>query len=118
VTHRAAFPYALDSTGQTARTNPADEVEQLLEQILFVTPGERVNRPQFGSTLLNLTFAARTTELTTAIEALLQGTLRKWAGDTIQIREVDVEVQEEQVTVTVHYVDARTQTLRQIRVSN
>jgi uncharacterized protein len=118
VTRRAAFPYALDSTGQTARANPVDQVEQTLEQILFTSPGERVNRPDFGSTLRNLTFAARTTELTTAVEALVEGALRKWAGNTIQIRDVDVDVQQDKVAVTIHYIEPRTQALRQIRVSN
>lgn len=118
MTLRAAFPYALDSTGQTARADPADRIEHMLEQILFVAPGERVNRPDFGSTLRTLTFAARTTELTTAVEALIEGSLRRWAGDTIQIREVDVDVQQELVVVTVRYFDPRTQALRQIRMSN
>lgn len=118
MTRRAAFPYAIDSTGQTARASPMDGVEQMLEQILFVTPGERVNRPDFGCTLLNLTFAARTSELVTAVEALVQGALRKWTGGTIQIRDVDVAVEQEIVVVTVQYVDPRTQALRHIRVSN
>jgi phage baseplate assembly protein W len=117
VTRRAAFPYAIDASGQTARANPADQVAQMIEQILFVGPGERVNRPDFGSTLRNLTFAARTSELTTAVEALIQGTLRKWAGDVIQIQGVGVDVRNEVVVVTVDYVDPRTQALRQISVS-
>jgi hypothetical protein len=117
VTRRAAFPYAVDPTGQTARPNPAGDIEQMLEQILFVAPGERVNRPDFGSALRNLTFAARNTELTTAIEALIEGTLRKWAADVIQIREVDVDVRQDLVVVTVRYFDPRTQALREVRVS-
>lgn len=114
----AAFPYALDSGGRTAQTDPAHRIEQLLEQILFVSPGERVNRPEFGSPLLNLTFAARTNELTTAIEALVQGSLRKWIGDAVEIEDVDVSVQQSVVVVAVRYVDPRTGAPRQIRVSN
>jgi phage baseplate assembly protein W len=114
---RAAFPYALDSSGHTAAALPPDQVEQMLEQILFVMPGERVNRPDFGCALARLVFTSRSSELTTAIEALVEGALRKWAGDRIQIRDVAVAVQQEQVTVTVRYVDPRTQTVRQVRVS-
>ena len=115
---RAAFPYALDSTGHTAPALAPDQVNQMLEQILFVMPGERVNRPDFGCALMNLVFTARTSEITTAVEALVEGALRKWAGDRIQVRDVAVAVQQEQVTVTIHYVDPRTQTVRQVRVWN
>lgn len=118
MTGRAAFPYAIDSTGQTARADPADYIAQFFEQILFVTPGERLNRPDFGCSLRSLTFSTRTSELNTAIEALVEGALRRWAGDAIQIRNFAVDVQETVVTVTIHYFDRRTQAVRQIRVSN
>ena len=114
----AAFPYALDPSGHTAAALGPDQVRQMLEQILFVMPGERVNRPEFGCALMNLVFTARTSEITTAVEALVEGALRKWAGDRIQVRDVAVAVQQEQVTVTVRYVDPRTQTVRQVRVTN
>jgi uncharacterized protein len=115
---RAAFPLAIASTGQTACADPADEVAQMLEQILFVTPGERVNRPDFGCSLRSLTFSTRTSELDTAIEALVEGALRRWAGDAIHIRGFAVEVQEAALVVTIRYFDRRTQAVRQIRVSN
>ena len=115
---RAAFPYRIDSGGHTAGASSPDEIAHMVQQILFVAPGERVNRPDFGCNLLSLTFAARTSELTTAVEALVEGALRKWVGDAIHIREVDVDVQETAVVVTVRYVEPRSQTLQQIRVSN
>jgi phage baseplate assembly protein W len=118
VSGRAAFPYALDTSGHTACAEGDDAIRQMLEQILFVAPGERVNRPDFGCQLQSLTFAARTNELTTAVQALVEGALRKWAGDAIQLRDVKVEVQERLVVVTVRYVELRTQSLRQVSVSN
>ena len=103
---------------QIAPFDPGGRIGKLIEQILFVSPGERVNRPDFGSTLNHLPFASRPTALTTAIEALVQGALRKWAGPAIRIVGVDVAVQHEQVSVTVRYVDPLSGAHRQISVSN
>jgi Bacteriophage baseplate protein W len=118
VNGRAAFPYALDGAGHTACAAAGEEVAQMLEQILFVSPGERVNRPDFGSHLLSLTFSARTSELTMAVQALVEGALRKWAGDAIHVRDVDVAIEETLVVVTVRYVEPLTGALRHVRVSN
>jgi phage baseplate assembly protein W len=118
VSGRAAFPFAIDGGGHTACADGDEAVREMLEQILFVAPGERVNRPDFGCHIQSLTFAARTNELTTAVQALVEGALRKWAGDAIHLREVKVGVQEDLVVVTVRYVEPRTQRLRQVTISN
>ena len=46
------FPYRLDGRGRTQEASQQDYVTQLVEQVLFTTPGERVNMPDFGSGLL------------------------------------------------------------------
>jgi phage baseplate assembly protein W len=115
---RVAFPYALAPTGQTARASEPEYLGQLLAQILFVEPGERVNRPDFGCPLRGLTFATGRSEVTTAVEALVQGALRQWVADAVQIQGVDVDVRGSLVHVTISYLDSRSQALRQIRVSN
>lgn len=118
MTGRVAFPYALGPSGQTARATTPEHLEQIFEQILFVSPGERVNRPDFGCSLRGLTFAAGSSELTTAVEALAQGALRQGVGtDAIQIQGVDVAVKGERVEVTVRYLDMHRQLVRQTRVS-
>ena len=50
------FPYQLDGRGRT-RDARGSYVRQLVEQVLFTSPGERVNLPDFGSGLLQLPFA-------------------------------------------------------------
>lgn len=114
---RAAFPYALAPNGQTARAGRAEFLTQMFEQILFVTPGERVNRPEFGCSLRGLTFAAGPNELTPAIEALAQSALRQWVGgDTIQIHGLDISVQDSRVQVNITYLDLTSQLVRQTSV--
>ena len=50
------FPYHFDGRGRTATTGRDDHIRDLIEQVLFTAPGERVMRPDFGSGLLALVF--------------------------------------------------------------
>ena len=46
------FPYHFDGRDRTATVTEAEHVRDLIEQILFTSPGERVNRPEFGAGIL------------------------------------------------------------------
>jgi phage baseplate assembly protein W len=99
------FPYHIDGRGRTAA--PADDnthLLQLIEQLLFTNPGERVNRPDFGSGLAQLVFAPNSSELAAATQFLVQGGLQQWLGDVVQIQAVDVQAQDSTLTVTVQYL--------------
>ena len=50
------FPYHFSATGRTATTDRDDHIRDLIEQVLFTAPGERVMRPDFGAGLLALVF--------------------------------------------------------------
>ena len=54
-----AFPLRIDSASQQTARAPTypEHVEQMIEQVLLTTPGERVNLPQFGCGLRQLLFA-------------------------------------------------------------
>jgi hypothetical protein len=79
----------------------------LIEQVLFTSPGERVNRPGFGTGLQQLLFAPNSDELATATQFLVQGALQQWLGDLIQVQAVQVDNQNEKLSVTVQYVIRR-----------
>src|SRR5271165_734476 len=51
-----AFPFRIDGRGRTALVDDNSHIRDLIEQLLFTNPGERVNRPTFGSGLLALVF--------------------------------------------------------------
>jgi uncharacterized protein len=105
-----AFPYRFDTRGRTATTEDEDRhIRELIEQGLFTTPGERVNRPTFGSGLLKLVFAPNNDALATAAQQLVQGALQQWLGDLIQVQSVDVQNEDSTLRVTVTYVNRRTQ---------
>ncbi len=84
-------------------------MRDLIEQVLFTTPGERVNRPTFGTGLLQLLFAPNSDELAGAAQFTVQAALQQWLGDLIQVEAVEVESEEATLRVTVQYVVRRTQ---------
>jgi phage baseplate assembly protein W len=103
------FPYRYDGTGGTASAGDDEHIRDLIEQVLFTSPGERVNRPDFGSGLQRLVFAPNSDELATATQFLVQGALQQWLGDLIQVDEVQVESEDAELRVTVQYTVRRTQ---------
>lgn len=112
-----AFPFHIDRSGRTATADPDQHVRNLVDQVLFTTPGERVNRPDFGTGLLSMTFAtANQSELTSATQLLVQGALQRWLGELIQLEAVQVDSQEATLRVSVRYVVRRTQERREAQI--
>ena len=107
-----AFPYHFDPRGRTAEADEERHIRDLIEQLLFTAPGERVNRPTFGSGLLQLVFGPNSPELAAATQFQVQGALQQWLGDLIQVQGVEVESEETTLRVTVRYTIRRTQQQR------
>jgi uncharacterized protein len=104
-----AFPFHYDGSGRTAAAGYEDHIRDLIEQVLFTNPGERVNRPNFGSGLGQLLFAPNSPELATAVQFLVQGALQQWLGDLIGVEQVRVDALESALQVRVDYIILRTQ---------
>lgn len=103
------YPLRFDSRGRTAQADDEKHVRDLIEQVLFTSPGERVNRPTFGSGLMQMVFAPNSDEQATAIQFLVQGALQQWLGDRILIETVEVRVEDSMLEVTIKYVIRRNQ---------
>ncbi len=104
------YPFKIDGRGRTAVTSSYnDHIKQLIEQVVFTTLGERVNRPNFGSGINQLVFAPNSSELATATQFLLQGALQQWLGDLIHVESVTAKSQESTLTVVVNYISKRNQ---------
>lgn len=108
-------PYHVDGRGRSAEATEDAHVRQMIEQVLFTAPGERVNRPEFGTGLLQLVFAPNSPELGSATEFMVQGALQRWLGDVIQVEAVNVESEESTLRVLVRYRVRRTQEERVAR---
>jgi phage baseplate assembly protein W len=103
------YPFHFDGRGRTAATTDDDHIRDLIEQVLFTQPGERVNRPTFGSGLLQLVFAPNSDALAAATQMSVQGSLQQWLGDLIQVNVVEVQNIDSQLIVTVRYLILRSQ---------
>jgi uncharacterized protein len=99
-----AFPLHLDSAGGTA---PAPSygvaVEQLIEELLFTSLGERVNRPDLGCGLLELVFQPASDELRAATQFQVTAELQRWLGDLIRVISVDTQSNGAELLTTVTY---------------
>jgi phage baseplate assembly protein W len=101
------FPFQFDGRGWTA--DPLDDyVRQLVEQVLFTSPGERVNLPDFGSGLLQLPFAPNSVEMAAATQFTVQGALQKWLSSYIKVQSVTAAADDGILTVTVSYAPLNT----------
>jgi phage baseplate assembly protein W len=109
----AAFPSRVDGRGRTAAAENDDaHLRHLIEQLLFTTPGERVNRPDFGCGLMQLVFAPNSVELAATLQALVHGALQQWLGHLMRIDEVSAASEDATLTVVVRYTVLRTQVSR------
>jgi phage baseplate assembly protein W len=98
------FAYRIDARGRTAGAGSDAHVRDLIEQVLFTAPGERVNRPQFGSGLLQLVFAGDDGALAAATQVAVEGALQTWLGGVVEVQEVRVTTREAALDVSVSYV--------------
>jgi phage baseplate assembly protein W len=98
------FPYHFDSLGRTASATTDEHVRDMIEQMLFTNHGERVNRPDFGSGLLQLIFAPNSPELAAALRFNMQSSLQRWLGDVLDVLDLEVESRDSELRIAVKYV--------------
>jgi uncharacterized protein len=98
------FPFTFDGRGRTATTRDDDHIRDMIEQLLFTSPGERVNRPDFGSGLLQLIFAPNSPELAATLQFTMQAALQQWLGDVIQVLALDATSQDSTLAVDLKYL--------------
>src|SRR5271167_1431123 len=98
------FPFHFDGRGQTATTDDNDHIRDMIEELLFTSPGERVNRSDFGSGLLQMVFAPNSTELAAALQFTTQAALQRYLGDLIDLQQLTVTAQDATLSVMVNYI--------------
>jgi uncharacterized protein len=102
------YPFAFDARGRTATTGDAAHIRDMIEQLLFTNPGERVNRPDFGSGVLQLVFAPGSEELASGLQFTVQASLQRWLGDVILVERVAALAEGERLFIEVVYTLRRT----------
>jgi phage baseplate assembly protein W len=97
------YPYHFDGRDRTAITGEADHIRDMIEQIIFTTPGERVNRPDFGAGVLQLLFGPASPEAAATAEFLIKGALQQHLGRRIELGEVATEAEDSTLRITIRY---------------
>lgn len=107
------FPFSIDTRGRAALTDEDDHVRDLIAQVLFTAPGERVNRPEFGCGVKQLVFAPASDALAAATEQLIHGALLRWLEPVISVESVAVAVGDGSIEISVAYARRDTQERRE-----
>lgn len=93
---RLAFPFAVAPSGRIAGVDYGSEphVRQMLELLVFTLVGERPMRPDFGSPVTQMLFAAGNGPVAAALEATVQAAITQWLGHVLILHDLDVAFDE------------------------
>ena len=102
------YPFHFDGRGRTEETGEADHIRDMIEQFLFTNAGERVNRPDFGSGILQLVFEPNSPELAATLQFTIQAGLQQWLGDVIEVQALEVTSEDSKLYIDLQYTLRRT----------
>ncbi|MGH7694247.1 MAG: GPW/gp25 family protein [Gemmatimonadaceae bacterium] len=98
------FPLHFNALGHSAEASDAEHVRDMLEMLLLTSPGERVNRPDFGTGLLQHLFAPNSPEVATAMEFTTRAALQRWLGDVIDVHALTFTATDSRLNVELQYI--------------
>lgn len=113
------YPYSVSGTGIPNTTTADDHLRDLILQVLFTNPGERVNLPEFGVGVQRFVFAPNSDVLRLSVQFLISTNLQQWLGDRINVEQVNVSSDpgfEETVTIEIVYTVRTTQQRQRVQV--
>lgn len=98
------FPFHFDRRGRTAVADDGDHLREMIEELLFTSPGERVNLPDFGCGLRQMVFAPNSPEMAAALQFTLQAALQRWLGDLLQVQDLEVTSVDSTLNINIQYI--------------
>src|SRR5437588_10196396 len=98
------FPFHISGDGRTAETGGDDHIRDMIEELLFTSRGERVNRPDFGSSLLQMVFAPNSPEVATALQRSIQADVQRWLADLIEVQSLQVTSVDSTLNIDIVYL--------------
>ena len=111
------FPFGVSPAGAIVPDPDKDvDLRGKIIQVLFTTPGERVNHPDFGCGLFNLVFDPNNTILGAAMEFTIGAALTRWLSDQLLVDGVNVTAGDETVTVEVAYINRKDLSRTAVRI--
>lgn len=104
--HAIAYPLQVGGTSRklAEENDYAAYVEQLVRQVLLTSPGERVNRPDFGAGVRRLVFEPNGDGAAGLANTMIYQALTKWLGALIRVESVEVRSQEASLLIDIVYL--------------
>jgi phage baseplate assembly protein W len=102
---RLATPFSVNPlSGRTQEEGDYDAyVRQLIRYLLLTSPGERVNRADFGAGVRRMVFKPLSNASALLAKTMILDALSRWLSTLIEVNEVTVEAQTETLLITVTY---------------
>ncbi|MBK9225647.1 MAG: GPW/gp25 family protein [Ignavibacteria bacterium] len=116
--HSIRYPFAIDKGfGKLAEETDYDRhVVQMIKQVLFTNPGERINRPDFGCGIRRMVFAPNSDVSANLSQVIIHQSLEKWMGTIIELNDVKVNNIEETLEIKIVYLVRATQQRRYLNL--
>lgn len=112
---RLAFPFAVAPSGRIAAVAYGSDahVRQMLELLVLTIVGERVMRPDFGSSVNQMLFAAGNGPVAVALQAAVQAAITQWLGHVLILHDLSVSFDEGAAVldIAITYENRAAQTL-------
>ena len=109
------YPFHIDSRGITHRTAYEAYINQLIEQVIFTIPGERVNRVTFGSGVHRLLFSPLNEDLVATTRSIIFSSLTEYLSDLIIVEDVDLSFDDSKLIIEIFYIIRRNQSKKRGR---
>jgi uncharacterized protein len=112
------YPFAVDhGLGSLSIENRYDEhVRQMMLQVLFTNPGERVNRPDFGCGIRRMVFAPNHDVSASLAQVSVFEALHRWLGEVVRVEHVEVRAEDAVMRISIVYVLLARQERRHLNV--
>lgn len=116
--HSIRYPFAIDNGfGRFAEETSYDgHVSQMIKQVLFTNPGERINRPDFGCGIRRMVFAPNSDVSANLTQVIINQALDKWMGTVIEVNQVTVKSIDEKLEINIVYLLRATQQRRYLNL--
>jgi phage baseplate assembly protein W len=110
------FPFGITPTGSVFAQGGDALLRGKILQLLLTSPGERVNRPDYGTRLLDLVFDPNSDVLAATMEFTITRALQQQFSDEIQLDAVQLTADNDTLLVDISYMRKADLRLEQVRV--
>ncbi|MFX0194746.1 MAG: GPW/gp25 family protein [Candidatus Hodarchaeota archaeon] len=111
------FPFKIGVDGHVASLTGDENIRAKMIQVLFTSPGERVDMPEFGCGLRDLVFEPNNPVLAATTEFTVRKSLERWLGDEILVEALEVKDEEENLFITIVYMRKDTLERQAIKIT-